>query len=124
MTDGPPPMDGHGMLDKTLYVIHTSPAAGTTPDQLGAVLPAHLEHQVKIERDGSLFAAGPMQTEDGDRRGLIIIRAASFAEAKKIADSDPFHAQGLREYTLERWSMNEGGFQVRINYSDQTMSIE
>lgn len=124
MTDGPPPMDAHGMLGKTLYVIITSAAPGVTPEQLGAVLPAHLEHQVKIERDGILFAAGPVQTEDGGRRGLIIIRAGSFAEAKTIAESDPFHAQGLRQYTLERWSMNEGGFSVRVSYSDQKMTIE
>ena len=124
MTDGPPRMDPHGTLGKELYVIHTAPKEGVTQDQLGAVLPVHLEHQVKIERDGILFAAGPMTTEDGVRRGLIIIRAGSFAEARKIADSDPFHAQGLREYTLERWSMNEGGFSVRVNYSDQTMTIE
>ena len=124
MSDGPPPMDPHGTLGKTLYVIHTAPRAGVSPDQLAAVLPSHLEHQVRIERDGILFAAGPMQTEDGGRRGLIIIRAGSFAEAREIADSDPFHAQGLREYTLERWSMNEGGFSVRISYSDQKMAIE
>lgn len=124
MTDGPPPMDAHGTLGKTLYVILTAPAPGVGPDQLGPVLPAHLEHQVRLESDGILFAAGPVQTEDGARRGLIIIRAGSFAEAKTIADSDPFHAQGLREYTVERWSMNEGGFSVRISYSDQKMTIE
>ena len=124
MTDGPPPMDAHGTLGKTLYVIHTTPKVGITPEQLGAVLPIHLQHQIKLEQDGILFAAGPMQTEDGDRRGLIIIRAGSFAEARRISDSDPFHSQGLREYTIERWSMNEGGCSIRISYSDQTMSIE
>ena len=124
MSDGPPPMDPHGTLGKTLYVIHTAAKPGVAPERLAAVLPSHLEHQVGIERDGILFAAGPMQTEDGDRRGLIIIRADSFAAAREIAESDPFHAQGLREYTIERWSMNEGGFSVRISCSDQKMSIE
>lgn len=117
-------MDTHDTLGKTLYVIHTAPKPGVSPERLAAVLPTHLEHQVRIEQDGVLFAAGPLQTEDDDRRGLIIIRAGSFAEARKIADSDPFHAQGLRAYTIERWSMNEGGFSVRVSYSDRTMSIE
>ncbi len=124
MSDGPPPMDPHGTLGKTLYVILTAARPGVSAEELAAVLPRHLEHQVKIERDGILFAAGPMQTEGGDRRGLIIIRADSFAAARQLAESDPFHAQGLREYTIERWSMNEGGFSVRVGYSDQKMSIE
>jgi hypothetical protein len=55
---------------------------------------------------------------------MIIIRASSFAEARAIADSDPYHRNGLRTYTLTRWTVNEGSYTVRVNYSDQTMTIE
>ena len=27
-------------------------------------------------------------------------------------------------YTLTRWTVNEGSFTVRVNYSDHTMTIE
>ena len=116
--------DHHDMLGKTFFAIVTQPAPGTTPDQLRATLPAHLDHQVKLEKEGILFAAGPLDAEDGSRRGLIVIRAESFEEARGIADTDPFHAQGLRTYTVEQWTVNEGSYTVRLTYSDQRLALE
>ena len=31
---------------------------------------------------------------------------------------------GLRSYTLRRWTVNEGSYGLRVNYSDQTVTIE
>jgi uncharacterized protein YciI len=56
--------------------------------------------------------------------GMIVIRADSFAAARAIADSDPYHKNGLRKYTLTRWTVNEGSYGIRVNYSDQTVAIE
>ncbi len=111
------------MLGKQLYVIHTLPAAPR--ERIAELLPKHLEHQVKLEKSGIMFAAGPMANEDGSTAGgLIVIRAASFDAARQIADADPLHKAGLRTYTLRRWTINEGSYTVRINYSDQTVNIE
>ena len=115
--------DHHDMLGKTFFAILTEAAPGTTREQLGATLPAHLDHQVRLEQEGILFAAGPLDAEDGSRRGLIVIRAESFEEARRIADTDPFHAQGLRTYTVERWTVNEGSYTVRLTYSDQRLAL-
>ncbi len=30
----------------------------------------------------------------------------------------------LRSYTLMRWTINEGSYGVRVNYSDQSVTIE
>jgi uncharacterized protein YciI len=110
-------------LGKQLYVIVTTPVAPR--EELDKLLPQHLAHQVKLEKDGIMFAAGPLTGEDGKRiGGLIVIRAASFAAARAIADSDPYHKAGLRTYTLTRWTVNEGSYGIRVNYSDQTISIE
>jgi uncharacterized protein len=110
-------------LGKQFYVIVTKPVAPR--EALDKVLPEHLEHQVKLEKSGILFAAGPMANEDGSTAGgLIVIRADSFAAAKAIADSDPYHRAGLRTYSLTRWTVNEGAYSVRINYSDQSVSID
>jgi hypothetical protein len=112
-----------GMLGKQLYVIHTTPAAPR--EKIMELLPAHLEHQVRLEKSGTMFAAGPMVEEDGSPAGgLIVIRAESFAAARAIADSDPLHKAGLRSYTIRRWTVNEGAYSVRVNYSDQSVSIE
>ena len=53
-----------------------------------------------------------------------MIRADSFAEARRIADTDPFHAQGLRTYTVEQWTVNEGSYTVRLTYSDQRLALD
>ena len=116
--------DHHDMLGKTFFAILTEAAPDTTPEQLRATLPAHLDHQVALEKQGVLFAAGPLDAEDGSRRGLIVIRANSFEDARRIADTDPFHAKGLRNYTVERWTVNEGSYTVRLTYSDQRLSLD
>lgn len=122
------PDDSHshltrGFLRKELYVIVTTPVAAR--EELDKLLPKHLEHQVKLEKAGIMFAAGPLSKEDGTRvGGMIVIRAESFAAAKAIADTDPYHKAGLRTYTLTRWTVNEGSYGIRVNYSDQSVSIE
>jgi uncharacterized protein YciI len=111
------------MLKKRLWVIITKAAA--PPDQLSPVLTAHLEHQIRLEKSGILFGAGPLSNPDGSRTGtgMIIVRAESEAEARAIADSDPFHAAGLRTYTLQQWSLNEGRISITLDYSDQTYRL-
>jgi len=110
-------------LGRQLYVIHTTPNAPR--EEIDRVLPDHLEHQVRLEKSGIMFAAGPLMNSDGSLAGgLIVIRAKDFEEAKAIADTDPFHKAGLRSYTLRRWTVNEGSYGVRVNYSDQTVTIE
>jgi hypothetical protein len=110
-------------LGKDLYVIVTTPVAPR--EALDKLLPEHLAHQIRLEKQGIMFAAGPLAGEDGARiGGMVIIRAESFAAARAIADSDPYHKQGLRTYTLTRWTINEGSYGVRVNYSDQTVTIE
>jgi uncharacterized protein YciI len=110
-------------LHRELYVIHTVPEAPR--EAIDRLLPEHLEHQIRLEKSGIMFAAGPMINPDGTPAGgLIVIRAKDFAEAKAIADADPFHRSGLRSYTLRRWTVNEGSYGLRVNYSDQTVTIE
>ncbi len=111
------------MLQKDLYVIFTRPVAPR--EEIMKLLPKHLERQVELEKQGILFAAGPMEPEDSDktRTGMIIVRADSFEHANEIAMGDPFHAEGLREYDVWNWSMNEGSFTVTINYSDKSADV-
>jgi uncharacterized protein YciI len=89
-----------GMLGKPLWVIVTK--AVVARDKVLPFLEAHLAHQVRLEKEGIMFAAGPLQNEDGSRTesGMIVIRAADAAEARRIADSDPMHKNGVRTYTL------------------------
>lgn len=110
------------MLNQSLYVVTTTPARARGIQNL---LPAHLEYQVKMERDGILFGAGPLfhEGETVPYGGMIILRAKDEAEARVLADADPFHIAGLRSYTLTRWKLNEGALNITVRYSDQTAVI-
>lgn len=43
-----------------LFWVLSSPSAGVEPRRVLDVLPAHLRHQFALERQGKLFAAGPL----------------------------------------------------------------
>lgn len=110
-------------LNKQLYVIITTAVAPR--EEIEKRLPEHLEHQIRLEREGIMFGAGPLFTDQGKGgRGMIIVRAASFEEARAIADRDPFHKLGLRTYTVDRWHLNEGTVSIKVNYSDGRYTLD
>ena len=111
------------MLRKRLWVVITKAVAPR--EDIDKVLEAHLQHQIRLEKEGIMFGAGPLSHPDGSPTGtgMIIIRAESEAEARRIADQDPFHAKGLRTYTLQQWSLNEGRLNITIDFSDQTYRL-
>jgi uncharacterized protein YciI len=89
-------------------------------------LKEHLAFQVELEKEGTMFAAGPNWTDDeksweGD--GMVVVRAKSLAEAKQIAARDPMHKSGARNFTVRPWFVNEGTIAVRLNYSKGTFEM-
>jgi uncharacterized protein YciI len=112
-----------GMLRKKLYVILSSGAA--TPEQIGAVLPDHLEYMIGLEKKGVLFASGPLADAEGKTRGdgLTVLRAASADEARKIASADPFVVNRLRTFEVREWTVMEGSLGLKVNFSDQSLEI-
>lgn len=111
------------MLRKRLWVVITKAVA--KPEELSKLLEAHLQHQIRLEKEGIMFGAGPLSNPDGSPTGtgMIIIRAENEAEARRIADQDPFHSSGLRTYTLQQWSLNEGRLTITVDFSDQTYRL-
>jgi uncharacterized protein YciI len=112
------------MLQKQLYAIFTTPTDG-----MGAVfanLEAHLAFQVSLEREGILYAAGPMWTDDGESwagEGLVVVRARSLDEAVSIAVRDPMHRSGARRFRVRPWMINEGSVTIRLDNSSQTFTL-
>jgi uncharacterized protein YciI len=112
------------MLRKQLYAIFTRPAGGIEP--VLAIMEEHLAFQVSLEKDGILYAAGPVWSDDektweGD--GLVVVRAGSRGEAIAIAERDPMHRGGARTFTVRPWMINEGTVTVRLDMSSQTFSV-
>ena len=111
------------MLKKQLWIVMTK--AVVPLEEVRRHLKAHLEHQIALEKAGIMYGAGPA-TKPGETTasfGLIIIRAKDETDARRIADSDPMHASGVRKYDLYAWSLNEGRIEVTLNFSDQTFGF-
>jgi uncharacterized protein YciI len=111
------------MLRKKLYVVLSKGSA--TPEQIAAVLPAHLEYMIGLEKQGVLFASGPLSAAPGAPAGdgLTILRAANADEARAIAATDPFVVKRLRAFEVREWTVMEGSFGVTVNFSDQSLAI-
>jgi uncharacterized protein YciI len=111
------------MLRKRLYVLLSKPLVA--PEQLKPFLAAHLDYMIGLEKRGVIFASGPLadveQPPQGE--GLTILRAASAAEARAIAEDDPFFKSGLRTFSLKEWTLMEGMLGLRVNFSDQTIEL-
>ena len=111
------------MLRKKLYVVFSKGKAA--PEQLAANLPAHLEYMIGLEKEGVLFASGPLLDPGGAPRGdgMTILRTASAEEARTIAGRDPFYVQGLRTFEVREWTLMEGSLALRVNFSDQSIEL-
>ncbi len=112
------------MLHKRLYIIFSEPTEKGGDRR--KIFPKHIEYQLKIEREGKLFAAGPFVDAKGKPQGpgMIVVRAKSMAAARKIAEADPFHKQGFRKYRIQAWEVNEGGFNLRVKFSDGSYELD
>ena len=112
------------MLHKRLYIIFSEPTEKGGDRR--KIFPKHIAYQLEIERKGILFAAGPFVDAQGKSQGpgMIVVRAKSMGEAKKIADADPFHKEGYRKYRIQAWQVNEGGFNLRVNFSNGTFELD
>lgn len=112
------------MLQKQLYAIFTVPTGGIEP--ILQMLDEHLAFQIQLEKDGIMYAAGPMWSDDerewnGD--GMVVVRAGSRQEAIAIAERDPMHRSGARRFTVRPWMINEGMMTIRLDMSSQTFAI-
>jgi uncharacterized protein len=112
-----------GMLRKRLYVILSK--GGAAPDAIAEHLPQHLEYMIGLEKQGVLFASGPLAEADGQMRGdgLTIVRAANAQAAREIAEADPFVVHGLRSFELREWTVMEGSLGIKVNFSDQSLEL-
>jgi len=113
------------MLQKKLFAIFTEATNGMGP--VFENMEAHLAYQVGLERDGVLYAAGPLFSDDGERwagEGMVVIRAESAEAATEIARNDPMHKAGARRFRVRPWMINEGRVSIRLDYSTQTFVMD
>jgi uncharacterized protein len=80
-------------------------------------LDPHVAHQTRLEMDGTMFAAGPLATDDERSwrgEGMFVYRAGSMEEARGHAESDPMHQAGARTFRIRPWLLNEGTLGLHV----------
>jgi uncharacterized protein YciI len=68
--------------------------------------PQHIEFLTRQENEGNIFARGRFTEGAG---GLVIYIAASYDEALKLAQTDPYVKLGARSLELYEWDMKFTG---------------
>lgn len=107
-----------GALALELYVIESTPQK--SPEEVKSNLPEHLAYQSDLEERGVLVLAGPLSDPSGETMvgaGLIIYRAGSMDDAKRLAEGDPMHRSGARRFSLRKWLVNEGSLSLNVGLS-------
>lgn len=67
------------------------------------ILDVHKAYLQKYIDEGKIFAKGPFTDHSG---GLVIYKADSYEEAKKLVENDPAVIEKSRTYTLKEWRSN------------------
>jgi uncharacterized protein YciI len=88
-------------------VVDPPPKISLTKEELAA---RHHHFIDELDAKGLLVGAGPFLDDTGNRfgTGMIIFRAATRAEAEKIATSEPYIAHGTRRLKLVPWQRIAG----------------
>jgi uncharacterized protein YciI len=68
------------------------------------VVNLHAARLTRLDDEGKLVLAGPIPERAG---GLIVLRVASLAEAKAIAEDDPMIRGGVQTYELGSWFISD-----------------
>jgi uncharacterized protein len=68
-------------------------------------LPAHFAYLAELKARSVLVLSGPFADRTG---GMVLIRAASSAEAEAIARADPLVANQVDSYELREWLITDG----------------
>ncbi len=82
-----------------LIFLNSIPGKALTPD----VVSRHAAHLKELDEAGKLVLAGPIPERMG---GLIVLRVASLADAKAIAEEDPMIRGAYQTYELGTWLMS------------------
>ena len=72
----------------------------TDPDVAVPHKESHRKYMVKLKEEGKLQIGGRFVDGDG---GIYILVADSHEEAEKLAKADPYHTNGIRNFTIREW---------------------
>ncbi len=114
-----------GALAFEVYVAESTPEK--SPEEVKAALPDHLAYIRSLETSGQLLVAGPVSDASGEEMqgaGMLVLRAGSMEDARKLAENDPMHLSGARKFTLKKWLVNEGRISISVGVSTGMVELK
>ena len=73
-----------------------------SPEESEKIQAAHLQHLESLYKQGVLLIAGPMG-DDGDLRGIVVLKVKSLEEAQAVTSEDPAVKAGRLRVELHPW---------------------
>lgn len=111
-----------GMIQRSFFVMSRRIIA---PERLQENMLDHFQWVIGLEKQGLVFASGPVFQKDGTPGvGMTVFRVSNFEAAEELAAGDPFCRSGAASFTIQRWQVNGGRLSVSIDFSDQTYTLE
>lgn len=114
----PPKAEGSAMGEVFLVLLKKGPAwTAERTDRTKAIQEAHMANIKAMWEAKKLIVAGPMG-DDGDMRGVFVFQAATLAEARALAESDPAVKAGrlvaeIHPWWVEKRALPEAGAYCR-----------
>ena len=110
------------MIMRSFYVMFRTIVDST---RIQAAMLDHYRWIIDLEKQGLVFASGPLFAEEGRPGvGMTIFRVPDGAAADALAAGDPFVLSGGATFEIKRWQINEGRVTIAVDFSDQTYRLE
>jgi uncharacterized protein YciI len=90
--------DEYGMRAYIFALLKTGPAVVDDPARRKELFAGHFANMNRLAERGELVLAGPL-TDDGGKRGILILNAPSIDAANEMVAADPAVAEGV--FTVE-----------------------
>lgn len=85
-----------------LGLLYKGPVRTQSAKESAKIQSAHLQHLESMYKQGVLLIAGPMG-DDGDLRGIVILKVKSLEEAQALVNEDPAVKAGRLRVELHPW---------------------
>ena len=109
-----------------MTLVQTPPNSSPSKESLRA---EHKKFLASLENEGRIFGAGKLENAQENEStdlgfGMFILRANSRKEAEQIAFQEPYTKAGHRTMRLIPWQRTEGDINIRISFTNGTMTID
>ena len=110
------------LLGRHYWMVLSTPTTHATAAAVDAQVADHVGWLLGLERQGILFASGPLVQGPrvGAGSGMTLLRADSEADVHQIAAEDPFVRAGLRTFEVYLWRLNEGSISISVSLGTGT----